>query len=217
MRRQNPPQEHIERAKRIEQYLRRPVIGSVYAGLGILYAVLASAIFVGLIRGSLLKETPVTIAVFAAIVLVPAGAALLEFLMSPNDPISRWLIRISDNWRRPLDTTPELYTFRELMMNGEASCIKISFCLPVENNTAEVKERLYNYAHGVLGKECASREEPPTSLEIQNLIEAPMEILASECDIPMLYWEVQEVYEMQDAFAPTEDRLSTQYWAGMGA
>lgn len=217
MRRQNPPQAHIDKAKNIERYLRRPVIGSVYAGLGVLYAVLVSAIFVGLIQGSLLKGTAITIAVFAAIVLVPAGAAFLGFFVSPNDPISHWLIAAADKWRRPLDTPPELYTFRELMLNGETSCIKISFSLPVVNHTEEVKERIYNYVHGVLGKECGARTSLPSRLEIQNLIEAPMEILASEQDIPILYWEVHEVYEIQAAFGLNENPLSAGYWAGMGA
>lgn len=216
MRRQNPPQANIEKAKHIEQYMRRPVIGMVYASLGILYAVAAWAIFMSLVRDSFLKETPLTVAVFAAIVLVPAAGAFLGVFMSPNDPISHRLAAAADKWRRPLDTPPELFTFRELMMGGETSCIKISFYLPPESKTGEIKERIYNYAHGVLGKECGSRTAPPPGLEIQNLLESPMEILASECNIPILYWEVDEVYEMQPGFN-TPNTLSPQYWAGMGA
>lgn len=216
MRRQNPPQAYIEKARQIERYMRRPVIGLVYASLGILYAVLTWVIFVSLVRDSLLKETPIAVAVLAAIVLVPAAGAFLGVFVSPNDPISHRLAAAADKWRRPLDTPRELFTFRELMMSGETSCIRISFYLPPESKTGEIKERIYNYAHGVLGKECGSLTAPPSRLEIQNLIEAPMEILASECDIPILYWEVDEVYEMQPGFN-TPNTLSPQYWAGIGA
>ncbi|HEV2463883.1 MAG TPA: hypothetical protein VGT04_08765 [Acidobacteriaceae bacterium] len=215
MRRQNPPQANIEKAKHIERYMRRPVIGMVYASLGIVYAVFAWAIFFSLVRDSLLAETPITVAVFAAIVLVPAGGAFLGVFVSPNDPISHRLAEVADKWRRPLDTPAELFTFRELMMSGETSCIKISFFLPLNNRTGSIKERIYNYVHGVLGKECGLRTAPPPRLEVQNLIEAPMEILASECDIPILYWEVDEVYEMQPGFN-TPNTLSPQY-SGMGA
>ena len=196
--------------------MRRPMIGVMYASLGIVYAVFVWAIFVSLVRDSILKQTPTTVAVFAAIVLVPAMGALLGVFMSPNDPISRWLAAAADKWRRPLDTPAELFTFRELMMSGETSCIKISFFLPPESKTGEIKERIYNYAHGVLGKECGLRTVPPSALDIQNLIEAPMEMLAAERNIPILYWEVDEVYEMQGEFNSL-NALSPQFWAGMGA
>lgn len=216
MRRQNPPQANIERAKHIERYMRRSVIGVVYASLGIVYAVFVWAIFLSLVHDSLLRQTPVTVAVFAAIVLVPATGAFLGVFASPKDPISRWLAGTANKWRRPLDTPAELFTFRELMMSGETSCIKVSFFLPLENKTGETKERIYNYAHGALGRECGLRSTPPTRLEIQNLIEAPMEILAAERNIPILYWEVDEVYEMEPGFN-ISNTLSPQYWSGMGA
>lgn len=217
LRSQNPPQANIEKAKQIERYLQRRFIGTVYASLGIVYALLVSAIFWGLIHASLLKGGRVIVSVVVAIALVPAAMVFLGYFVSPNDPISNWLLKIAGKWRQPLDTTSELYTFRELMLGGETTCIKISFYLPVENHTDVVKERLYNYVHGVLGRECGARTEPPSLREVQNLIDAPMEILASEFDVPVLFSEVHEVYLMQAMLDFPAIKGSGRYWTGIGA
>lgn len=207
LRRQNPPQAHITRAEHIERYLHPAIIGSIYAGLGIFYALLVSAIFGVLLHGAVLKNSPATMGVFAFIVVVPAMLAIGGFFVRPNDPLSRSFLRVAQTWRRPLDLHAEDCTFSEGLMNGESVRVKALFYYPVEGRSPEVIERVHSYVKSALMRNCSLRSSAPTQEEVADAINGALEIVAHECGIPILYCEIQSVSQVNSNLELCEGRL----------
>lgn len=207
MRRQNPPQAHIAKAEQIEKYLHPAIIGCVYAGLGVFYALLVSAIFGALFHGSVLKNSPLTVAIFAAVVVVPAMLAFAGFFFRPRDPLSRSLTSIAQTWRRPLELRVEECTFTEWLVGGESVRVKALFYYPAVSHTDEVKQRIYSYGRSALMRDCSLRESAPSRAEAEAAFDAALEMVAKECGVPILYSEVWEISQISSNVELAEGSL----------
>lgn len=217
MRNQNPPPAHIEKAHEIEQFLGAATIGSVYGVAGVFYCVIVWVTFAFLVDESFLNLTPLTVTVFAAIAFIPALLALLAYLIRPKDPLSLYIQKHANVWRRPLGVTPEQCIFNEMLMNGETICVQLSFFYPPADQTQEVKERLYTYVNAVLAKHCSTRETLPTNEEVQEVIAPALEVVATERDISVLYSQIRDVRKLPNSFNSDWDtETPIDYWGGTG-
>lgn len=213
MRRQNPPQVHLQNAQELEKYLRPGWIIPAYAIAGSLYIAFVAVTFVLLIHDSMLNPTHAAVTTFAVIGLVPTMAAVLFCFIRPHDPLSSWINRAAKEWRQPLALAPEECTFKELLGNGDGVCIKISLIYPVKHQSQEIKERLYVYVKSSLGRDCSLWITAPTFQQVEEAIEPALEIVASECGIPVLYSETQSIESIQADFNFQEGELaSAEFW-----
>lgn len=212
MRRQNPPQAYLDKASEIEKYSSPLTTAAIYGTVGILYAVFIALIFGILLYKSVLNPTAPIVTIFAAIAFIPAIFAFLTWFLRPNDPLTSHIRELADVWRRPLNVTPEQCTFKVNRTDGEILCVDLSFYYPVSQQTAAVKERLYTYVHSTLTCNCTIRVGVPTPEEIEHLLDRPLEMLAAEAKIPVLYLEVRNVYSSHDQDFLDMRTLGTGTW-----
>jgi hypothetical protein len=208
MRRQNPPQAYLDKAHDIEKYLSPLTLAVVYGTGGILYVVFIALIFGLLVYASVLDPSPAVVTIFSAIAFIPAIFAFLAWFLRPNDPLSPYIKDLAEAWRRPLSIPPDQCTFKARLMDGEVLCVELSFYYPSTQQTALVKERLYTYVHSALASHCSMRADVPTHQELENVLDRPLEVLATESGIPILYLEIRDAYSSHEQ----TDYLSTGTW-----
>ena len=201
MRRHNPPQDHIHRAQELEKFLDPMTIAAIYAIFGILFALFLSIIYALLVHSYILEPTRSISTIFVVVGGIPLVFAVVAYYLSPRDPVSSYIRRLADAWRRPLDVSPDEFVFHELLMDGEALCFKLAVYYPLKSHTGHVKERLYTYVNGALAKDCSTRTTIPTDLEIEEAVDPSLELTASECAIPILYSEIREVCKLRGAYS----------------
>lgn len=213
MRRLNPPPAHIQNALEVEKYLRPTTIALVYVGFAALFAALTALIYAVLVHALILDSTPTSQTIFMIIGIFPIALAILAVLIRPHDPLSSYLMRVANFWRRPIEVPSEECTFTGLLGDGETLCAQISFHYPLKYRTQDVKERLYSYVNAAIAKECSTRETMPTNQEIERVIDPALEVLASEGEIPVLYSEIVGIFKLPRAFnfAPG-DLGAADYW-----
>jgi hypothetical protein len=217
MRRQNPPQDHINKAQELEKFLDPITIAAIYAIFGIVFALFVSIVYAVLVHSYILEPTRSIATIFLVVGGIPLLFAVVAYFSSPGDPLSGYIKRLANAWRRPFDVRADEFVFQELLMDGEALCFKLAVYYPPQYHTADVKERLYNYLNGALAKECSARVSIPTELEIEEAIESPLELMAAEWGITVLYSEAREVCKLRGAYSnnlsPAADvwRTGTHY------
>lgn len=209
MRRKNPPQEYLDKAEDLEKFLRPITIASIYALFAVLYAMVIAVVFTVLVHGLILSATPVITALFVIVGSIPMAYAVLTLFIAPRDPLSSYITKLAKSWRRPLDVRPDELVFRELLIDGDALCFKIGVYYPLPNQTLDIKERLYTYVNGALAKDCAMRDVIPTNKEVEDVINGPLELLATEHSIPILYAEIREVCKLRGAYDANTSNLTT--------
>jgi hypothetical protein len=210
MKRQNPPQDHVNKAVELESFLSPLTIAAMYAIFGVVFALFVSVVYAVLVHGYILNPTRSITTIFEIVGGIPLLFAFFAYFLSPRDPVSSYIRRLADAWRHPLDVHPEECVFHELLMDGEALCFKLSFYYPPKNQTAFVKERIYTYVNGALAKGCSTRVSIPTDEEIQDMVDPPLEIIASECGIPVLYAATREVWRMRGAYS--SELAPAEFW-----
>jgi hypothetical protein len=209
MRRQNPPQIYLDRALEIEKYLRPIAIASVYVIAGICYCMVVSLIFGVLINDSMLNPTPATITLFAILGFVPAALLFLAPFLRPHDPLSSYVTELANSCRRPLSVTPDDCTFKVPLVDGETLFINLGFYYPLKDHTSDVREKLYTVVHGALTSAFYARPTAPTPREIDAVLSAPLELLADERHIPVLYSEIRDAYHSHGENLESSEYLST--------
>ena len=213
MRRQNPPQAHIDNAVDVESFLRPARIIGAYAVLSALYVALLASAYAVFARDALVNTTPRNTGLFFVAAAVPLLIAVLFCVLRPRDPISLWLTSISRQWRTPVQLAAEEHTFKELLGDGDGLCIKVSLYYPAKLHSQEIKDQLYLYVNGALARECSMRIVVPTLEQIEEAVQSALEIVGSERDIPVLYPVVREVYKIQSDFNFHEGELeSAEFW-----
>jgi hypothetical protein len=213
MRRQNPPQAHIDNAVEVENFLRPARIIGAYAVLSALYVALIASAYAVFAREALVNTTARNTGLFFVAAIVPLLIAVLFCVLRPRDPISLWLTSIARQWRIPVQLAAEDHTFKELLGDGDGLCIKLSLYYPAKLHSQEIKDQLYLYVNGALSRECSMRIKVPTLEQIEEAIEPALEIVGSERNILVLYPVVREVYKIQSDFNFHEGELeSAEFW-----
>lgn len=200
MRRHNPPPDYIDRAEELEKLLRPLTIASFYAIFGIMFAALVALVFAILVHGNYLNPTQQVMTAFIVFGCAPFSFALVAPLVAPHDPVSTYISKLAKAWRRSIDVISEECVFHELMADGEAVCFKICIVYPEKNHTQYVKERLYTYINAALAKECSTCVAIPNEREVEEIIDPPVELMATECGIPVMYSIVREVFKLPSIY-----------------
>lgn len=213
MRRQNPPQANLENARALEKYLRPITIIPVYAIAGGICVALIALAFAVLLRSGSLSPTQPTWAAFLVIASLSAFAAVAFCVLRPNDPLSAWIKRGANEWRQPVELVQEEFTFKELLGDGDGLRIRMAVYYAKKSRTPEIRERLYLYLKSALGRDCSLRVVIPNFGQVQEAVEPALEIVATECAVPVLYSEVLEIEKIQAAFNFQEgDLASAEFW-----
>jgi hypothetical protein len=215
MRRQNPPQSYIDKAKEIEKYLAHGTLAFIYAIAGVSYIGISSLIFAALVYGSEVNITKMSVMVFALLAFIPATFVFLAYFLRPNDPLSRYITKLANSCRRPFAVPPHECTFRVQLLDGESLSMRLAFRYPLKDQTLEVKERLYTIVHGALAQEFRSRSagSTPTDKEIQSVLDTQLTLLAEERGIPVLYLEILDVCSSRKDTPAQVEYLSTGTWS----
>jgi hypothetical protein len=208
MTRQNPPQVFLDKAQELERLLRPTSIAAIYAIFGIIYAIVVGVGFGILVRNFAVNPTKPVVTLAIAIACLPMLLAILALFLAPHDPLSAHIRSMADSWRRPLNVQPDELVFRELLIDGEAICLKVGVYYPPKNRTTDIKERLYTYVNGALAKDFAMRDAIPTNREVEDVINGPLELLATEHGIPVLYSEIREVCKIRGVYDPITGNLA---------
>lgn len=203
MRRQNPPQPCIDRARAIEKYLNPTSVALIYGISAIAYAITVSVLFGVLMAAGFVADSKTSVMVFALVGIIPAVFIFLAAFLRPNDPVSRYIKSAADACRRPIPVSPEDCTFKVHLMDGELLCIKMSFFCPAKDRSTDLRDRLYTVVHGALAQDFATRVIVPTVKEIESTLDKPLALLAEERDIEVFYPEIREVFCARDE-APTQ-------------
>lgn len=213
MRRQNPPQAHINNAVEVENFLRPARIIGAYAVLSALYVALIASAYAVFAREALVNTTARNTDLFFVAAVIPLLVAVLFCVLRPRDPISLWLTSIARQWRTPVQLAAEDHTFKELLGDGDGLCIKLSLYYPAKLQSQEIKDQLYLYVNGALSRECSMRITIPTAQQLEEALEPALEMVGSERNILVLYPVVREVYKIQSDFNFHEGDLeSAEFW-----
>lgn len=213
MRRQNPPQAHLDNALDLERHLRPITIIPVYAIAGILCVAVIALTFAFLLRNGTLTPTQSTWTAFVVVASLPVIAVVAFCCLRPNDPLSAWIMRGVKEWRRPLDLVQEEFTFKQLLGDGDGLRIRMTLYYPRKKRTPEIKEHLYLYLKSAIARDCSLRIVAPTFEQVEEAVDPALEIVATECDVPVLYSKVLEIEKIQSAFNFQEgDLASAEFW-----
>ncbi|HTV04632.1 MAG TPA: hypothetical protein VME86_04635 [Acidobacteriaceae bacterium] len=213
MRRQNPPQACIDRARKIEKYLSPSSIATIYGIAAIAYAVVVTLIFGLLVAARMVTATQTTVMVFALAGLIPVVFLILAVFLRPNDPVSLYIKSCADTCRRPLPVSPDDCTFKVHLMDGELLCVKLSFFYPSQDRSADLKERIYTVVHGALSQDFSTRVIIPAYQEVEAALNKPLAILAEERGIPVLYSEIREVFNAREEVPAQVTYINTGTWS----
>lgn len=222
MRQQNPPSTHIKKAEELEKYLRPTPLACLYGVVVVLYAAAMALVFAGLVFGSALNPTRLTITIAVIIGCLPVAAVLIAYTRRPNDPLSFYIAGLANSWRRPLEAPADQCTFKIGFRGGEEVLqVTLAFRYPANHQTAEIKERLYTYVHAALTSEFAMRFELPSDRDILRALDASLEMLAAGYKIPVLYPEILDIRRLRDTPSAFEfinepreaDRMAEDYLA----
>lgn len=205
MRSQNPPHDHIQKARDIEKYLTPTSIVAIYAVLGISYLGSATLVFLGLFYDAILRSSPSSIIIAGVIAFLPSILAILACFIRPNDPLSLYLTKQAARWLTPIPVSPDPCTFKALMKNGETATIGLSFYYPQNFQSTEIKERLYSCIYAALGNGFSSRAALPTYEETEELLDFAAESVAAEYNIPVLYMKVTSLSQFRETHSPYRD------------
>lgn len=213
MRRQNPPQTHLESALQIEKFLRPTTIIAAYSILAAISLAIIALFFVLFLHDSILAPNGSTFAGFIILGAVPILLALFLCIFRPRDPISRWIRGIAKEWRTPLELSVQECTFKKLLGDGDGLCIKMSLYYPVKNHTPEMDERIYTYVNSALARDCLRRITTPTFEQVEEAVDPALEIVALECDVPVLYPVVRDIHKIEADYNFHEgDLASAEFW-----
>lgn len=209
MRRQNPPQAQLNRAGEVERYMRPLMLIAVYATAAILYFVVIAILFLVLAYSRILDASPIVVTVFTMLAVVPASMIAFAWFLRPRDPISRLVSGAVEDLRKPIELSADPRTFRTQLMDGDTLCVKLAFHYPISDHTETVSERLYSYVQSTLAMDFATRRTPPDAEEIERIIDHPMESLAAERGIEILYAEVRGTSTQSGEDEPTYFKTGT--------
>jgi hypothetical protein len=212
MKRQNPPQQSIERAREIEKYLSPTSLAMIYGACAVVYGIAIALVFALIVAAGIVTTNQTTVMVFALVGVIPAVFIFLAVFLRPNDPVSRYIKGFADSCRRPLPVAPEDCTFKVHLMDGETLCIKLSFYYPAQDRSADLKERLYTVVHGSLAQDFSARVIVPTYQEIEATLEMPLSLIAEERHIPVFYPEIRDVYCARDEAPAQVTYINTGTW-----
>jgi hypothetical protein len=205
MRQQNPPSTFIEKAEALEKYLRPTPLGCLYGVIFVLYAAAMALVFAGLVLGSALDPTHLTITIAVIIGCLPAVSALVAYLRRPNDPLSYYITGLANAWRCPLEAPADQCTFKTGFRGGaEDLLVKLAFHYPTKQQVPEIKERLYTYVRAALTSEFSMKLALPSYLDIERALDPSLEMLAAEYKIPVLYPEILDVRIIRDVYRGVE-------------
>ena len=212
MRRQNPPQAHLDKAQGIEKYLRPLSLAAIYGISGSAYCLLILLIYAGLLYASVLNPTPVITTLFVVAAIVPAIVLFLVWFLRPNDPISAHYSKRANMWRTPITLVPEPCTFTIMLYDGELIGMKLVFYYPSKDHMMAIKDRLYTSVHTAIANDFSGHTIAPTAREIERLIEPALETLALEYSILVLYGEVLEIVSDRSEVMASLQYLKTGTW-----
>jgi hypothetical protein len=213
VRRQNPPQASIDRARDIEKYLSPTSIAIIYGIGAVIYAVVVTLFYALMVAAGFISATQTSVMVFALVGLIPATFIFLAVFLRPNDPISRYIKSAADSFRRPMPVAPDDCTFKVHLMDGETLCVKMCFFYPAKDHSADLKDRLYTVVHGALSQDFSTRVIVPTYKEIETTLDKPLGLLAEERDIPVFYPEIRDVFCARDEAPAQVTYINTGTWS----
>lgn len=193
MKRQNPPPAHLAKAGEFEKYLRPEAIATAYGVIAICYLALVSAIFASLVHESILNPTTVVILTFAVIAFVPATATSLAYFLRPDDPLSLYLTNKVKVWRTPLSVWPDKCILKAQLKDGSTGRVNLTFYYPQQARTREMTEWLYTCTHAGLALDFDSRTELPSFPEIEKALDASLDSVAAQYNVPVLFCEIHGV------------------------
>lgn len=213
MRRQNPPQAHLENAARIENYLRPTTIIPAYAILAAVSLAVIALFFILFLNESILAPTASTITTFLIVAAIPILLAVIFCVSRPSDPISLGLRGMARQWRRPLELSAQECTFKHLLGDGDGLSVTISIYYPVKNHNQTADGRIYTYVNSALARDCSLRITTPTFQQVEDAIDPALEILANEDGILVLYSVVRDIHKIQADYNFHEGELeSAEFW-----
>lgn len=213
MRRQNPPQAHLENAARIENYLRPTTIIPAYAILAAIALAVIALFFILFLNESLLAPTASTITTFLIVGSIPVLLACIFCVSRPHDPVSHWLRGMAKQWRTPLELAAQECTFKELLGDGDGLSVTVSLYYPVKSHNRTTDSHIYTYVNSTLARECSLRITIPTFQQVEEAIDPALEILAKEDDILVLYPVVRDIHKIQADYNFHEGELeSAEFW-----
>lgn len=209
MRHQNPPQAQLNRANEIERYTKPLMLIGIYATAAILYFALIAVLFLVLAYSRILEVSPTAVTVFTMVAVVPASMIAFAPFLRPRDPVSRLVSSAVDDLRKPIELSADSRTFRTQLMDGDTLCVNLAFHYPVSDHTEAVRERLHSYVRSTLTLDFATRRTPPNAEEIKRILDHPMESLAAERGIEILYAEVRGTSIQNSEGEPTYFETTT--------
>lgn len=213
MRRQNPPQTHLDNAVRIENYLRPTTIFPAYAILAAVSLAVIALFFILFLNETLLAPTVSTITTFLIVGSIPVLLAMIFCVSRPRDPISHWLKSMAKQWRTPLELAAQECTFKKLMGDGDGLSITISLYYPAKNHSQAVDSRIYTYVNSALARDCSLRITTPTFQQVEEAIDPALEVLCEEDNILVLYPVVRDIHKIQADYNFHEGELeSAEFW-----
>lgn len=207
MKGQNPPQVFLDKAQNIEKYLAPATIALIYAIISVSWAVLIAAVFTALVYFSAVTAAPVTLTIFAVLALAPAAAAIPLWFLRPRDPVSSYIIRLAEMWRRPINVLSELCTFKTVLVNGETLSIQAVFYFQARPKDEDLREQIYTFSHAALSTLCSMRFSAPDKRDFEAALEPALAIVASEWKLPVLYSTVLGVYVTSDSYTYSDEDL----------
>ncbi len=213
MRRQNPPQAHLDNATRIESYLRPTTIVPAYAILAAISLAVIALFFVLFINESILAANTGTITTFLIIGSIPVLLAAIFCVSRPHDPISLWLRGMARQWRTPIDLAPQECTFKELLGDGDGLSVEIELYYPRKNHVPQTDEQVYKFVKSSLSRECSLRITVPNFKQVEEAIDSALDILASENDLLVIYAVVRDIHKIQSDNNFQQGELeSAEFW-----
>ncbi len=193
MKRQNPPPAHVAKAGEFEKYLRPEAIATAYGVIAICYLALVCVLFAILVHEAVLNPSTVVILTFAVVAFVPATAISLAYFLRPDDPLSLYLTNKAKVWRSPLAVSPDKCTLQALLKDGSTGRVNLTFYYPEHVRTREMTDWLYTCAHAGLAQDFDNRTQLPTFPEIEKALDASLDTVANQFNIPVLFCEIQNV------------------------
>jgi len=193
--RQNPPHEHLERARTIEATVISLLRGGLWACF--VSGLLISIVLVLLIRfgNTSLKSAELPFLLLPSLFLSIASGVFLLMLEPFDYYIANfWLSKNLEDLRSAYELPPVILHFSPRLNQGDLIDVEIAFFYPPGWQTEHNESRINASVGAALSKDFSRRMIVPTFDEVQGIVDPVFDLLAEERRMPVYFTEIRNCF-----------------------
>jgi hypothetical protein len=144
------------------------------------------------------------LAIMMVIICLICIGCFIWFLLTDYSYPKEVIMAMANKWREAWPLPPVDLIFEPRLKTTDVVNVDVSFLYPTSWQTELIKNRITASVDAALAKDFSIREGLPTFDEIQHVIDAAIDTLAEELDIPIFFAHVRSRYNARNSFGQVD-------------